>query len=312
MRPAISFATTNIEKAKLRKLYQRFPTPDDIAEADDYLEKTTHGSEQEIYLTVFATLMGFEQVYRNEAQSVETLQKTDVVEIEEMPVITDQVLAKCKRHVLIVDEINRGNVSAIFGDLLTLLEPDKREGRSEALTVMLPYSKSNFAVPPNLYLIGTMNTADRSTDALDIALRRRFAFCEIAPQPEVIAHIANKPVVQGVDLVKLLETINQRIELLLDRDHLIGHAYFLHIETLEDLKQVFAQNIVPLLQEYFFNDYAKIGLVLGKNFVREKPTDVAFAHFEHPYATELAEKNLYELCSIEELTEEAFVNVYKS
>ncbi len=313
IRPGLSFSTTTIEKSKLRKLYERFPTPETIEAADNYIEKTMHGNEQELYLTIFATLMGFEQVYRQEVQQAEITSETGVpLELAELPKITDEILAKCKRYVLIVDEINRGNVSSIFGELLTLLEPDKREGRSEALTVVLPYSKTFFAVPPNLYFIGTMNTADRSVNSLDIALRRRFAFREVAPEPQTIATAANKSVVQGVNLVKLLEIINQRIELLLDRDYCIGHAYFLNLDTLDDLKQVFIENIIPLLQEYFFNDYAKIGLVLGNDFIRERPTDLTFANFDHPYAGEFAEKRVYELCNIEDLTEEAFVKIYTS
>lgn len=314
VRPAISYTTTTIDKSKLRKLYQRFPLPEDISEVNAYLEKTMKNTEHDMYFSVFATFMGFEQVYREEKKAAELLPQEleKPLDYHDMPVLEDAVLAKCKRYVLIVDEINRGNVSGIFGELLTLLESDKREGRREALAVVLPYSKSMFAVPPNLYVLGTMNTADRSVDTLDIALRRRFAFQEIAPDPQVIAKAANKSVVQGVDLVKLLQTMNDRIELLLDREHRLGHAYFLEIDTLDDLKQVFNQHIMPLLQEYFFNDYAKIGLVLGKPFIREKPSDVTFANFDHPYAGELAEKKLYEICPIEALTEEAFVQIYNS
>lgn len=312
IRPAISFSTINIEKSLLRKLYQRFPTPENIEAADDFIDKNVQGSAQELYLSVYATLMGFEQVYRQQNQQLALMNKDAAMELGEMPVLADQVLAKCKRYVLIVDEINRGNVSNIFGELLTLLEADKREGRSEMTTVVLPYSKTYLAVPPNLYLLGTMNTADRSVDTLDIALRRRFAFREIAPDANVIAKVANKPMVQGVDLATLLQTMNNRIELLLDRDHCIGHAYFLNMETLDDLKQVFQEHILPLLQEYFFNDDAKIGLVLGSQFIREKSTDVTFAEFNHPFAGELAEKRVYELCPMETLTEEAFIKIYKS
>lgn len=312
VRQAIAYRTTTIEKSLLRKLYQRFPLPENIEAANEYLGKIMKDNEKEMYFIVFATLMGFEQVYQEEAMQAENAQQGVVFELDDMPPLTDELLAKCKRYVLIIDEINRGNVSATFGELLTLLEADKREGRSEALKLILPYSKSFFSVPPNLYLLGTMNTADRSVDTLDIALRRRFAFQEIAPDAQVIASVANKPKVQGVDLVQLLQTMNDRIELLLDREHRIGHAYFLEIDTLDDLKQVFQQHILPLLQEYFFNDYAKIGLVLGKHFVREKPMEVTFAPFEHPYAGELAEKKLYELCPIEHLTEEAFVQIYKT
>lgn len=172
-----------------------------------------------------------------------------------------------KNHVLIIDEINRGNVSAIFGELITLLEPDKRIGETEELKIKLPYSKEKFGVPSNLHIIGTMNTADRSVEALDTALRRRFEFKEIMPNSSLL-----KLKIEGVSLNELLETINKRIEVLLDRDHTIGHSYFIKLEEndTDGLKNAFKNNIIPLLQEYFYGDYEKIGLVLGKGFFNEE------------------------------------------
>lgn len=169
-----------------------------------------------------------------------------------------------KPHVLIIDEINRGNISRIFGELITLIEPGKRMGRPDALTVMLPYSKKPFSVPDNVYLIGTMNTADRSLAGLDIALRRRFAFKEMAPDPSLLLGTA----IEGVDIGHMLRAMNERIEVLLDRDHCLGHAYFLPLRdrkgaTLDDLAFIFRQQIVPLLQEYFFEDWERIAWVLN-------------------------------------------------
>ena len=166
-------------------------------------------------------------------------------------------------YVLIIDEINRGNVSQIFGELITLIEDDKRLGNSEALEDVLPYSKEKFGVPPNLYIIGTMNTADRSVEALDAALRRRFSFEEMLPKPEVITNRekGDKSIVEGINLGLVLETLNKRIELLVDKDHQIGHSYFLSVESIKDLKSAFQNKIIPLLQEYFFGDYGKIGTV---------------------------------------------------
>ncbi len=187
-----------------------------------------------------------------------------------------------KNYVLIIDEINRGNVSAIFGELITLLEKDKRAGNDEELSVLLPYSKTRFTVPKNVFVIGTMNTADRSVESLDTALRRRFSFREIAPQPSVISKVGSGTgfTENGVDLTQLLVVINNRIELLIDKDHKIGHAYFLGIESESDLIQVFENKVIPLLEEYFFGDFGKIGLVLGDSFVEKKPTEnTQFARF---------------------------------
>lgn len=167
-----------------------------------------------------------------------------------------------KKYVIIIDEINRGNVSQIFGELITLIEDNKRLGKDEALEVTLPYSKEKFGVPSNLFIIGTMNTADRSVEALDTALRRRFCFEEMPPKTKVVAEKR----FSDYSRVAIMEKINNRIELLLDRNHTLGHAYFIK----ENFKSSFENEIIPLLQEYFYNDYGKIGLVLGKGFVREK------------------------------------------
>jgi 5-methylcytosine-specific restriction protein B len=166
--------------------------------------------------------------------------------------------------VLIIDEINRGNVSRIFGELITLIEVSKRRGNAEALEVILPYSKMRFSVPRNVYLIGTMNTADRSLMGLDIALRRRFSFIELPPKPDMLDSV----VVENINIGTLLRLINERIEVLLDRDHCLGHTYFLPLKEMEnpslkDLATVFRQHILPLLQEYFFEDWERIHFVLN-------------------------------------------------
>ena len=164
--------------------------------------------------------------------------------------------------VLIIDEINRGNVSKIFGELITLIEQSKRAGASEALSAVLPYSKRPFSLPSGLHIIGTMNTADRSLATVDIALRRRFVFIEIEPDSSSLEGIE----IAGVDVAKLLDTLNARIEALLDRDHRLGHSYFIGLISDDDvrqLKQVFSTQIIPLLQEYFFDDWQRIRLVLN-------------------------------------------------
>ncbi len=176
-----------------------------------------------------------------------------------------------KPHVLIVDEINRGNVSRIFGELITLIEKSKRQGEDEEAIITLPYSRESFGVPNNLYIIGTMNTADRSIALLDTALRRRFRFGEMMPQYEQL----NKINVGEVNIGKLLKAMNERIEALYDRDHQIGHSYFLQLQGNPDIKtlqDIFHYEILPLLQEYFYDDWEKVDAVLNLNgFLRSTP-----------------------------------------
>ena len=171
-------------------------------------------------------------------------------------------------YIFIIDEINRGNISKIFGELITLIEPTKRSGKKECISTKLPYSKEEFTVPDNVYIIGTMNTADRSIALMDTALRRRFKFEEMLPNYDLLKDIFVEDEGVKVNIGAMLKVINERIEYLYDREHTIGHAVFLELKennNIDKLENIFKKSVIPLLQEYFYEDYEKIRIVLGDN-----------------------------------------------
>ncbi|EAK7798638.1 McrB family protein [Campylobacter jejuni] len=201
-----------------------------------------------------------------------------------------------KSYIIIMDEINRGNVSKIFGELITLIEPSKRIGEKEELKVTLPYSGEKFGVPKNVYIIGTMNTADRSITSLDTALRRRFEFVEMMPDVSKLSMDC-----EGINLQELLKAINTRIEYLLDREKTIGHAFFVSVENLEDLKKVFQNKIIPLLQEYFYNDYALINAVLNDNdMIFEDKKDDKYLQKIKNLDSVNSERSIYNIASFDD------------
>ena len=176
----------------------------------------------------------------------------------------------CPRYYLIIDEINRGNISKIFGELITLLEKDKRLGMENEMTITLPYSGKRFGVPPNLYVIGTMNSTDRSIALIDAALRRRFAFMELEPEKELVPEKIDE-----IPLRDIFVRMNEKIEVLKDRDHRIGHSYLMDkddrpLKTVKDLQMRWFAEIIPLLQEYFYNEWEKLKEILGKGFIEDR------------------------------------------
>ena len=210
------------------------------------------------------------------------------------------------KYAIFIDEINRGNISKIFGELITLIEPSKRLGADDEIMVELPYSKEKFGVPSNLYIIGTMNTADRSIALMDTALRRRFEFVEMMPEYDTL----NETIIEGINVGEMLKTINERIEYLYDRDHTIGHAYFINVSDLKTLANVFKNKILPLLQEYFYDDWEKIRLVLGDSqFIKEKKPANALFKSGTDY---INDKILYEIDKEAFYDEQNYLKIYNS
>lgn len=216
-------------------------------------------------------------------------------------------------YVFIIDEINRGNISKIFGELITLIEDTKRKGMTEEMSTILPYSGSLFSVPSNVYILGTMNTADRSIALMDTALRRRFQFVEMIPDTKVLRDIgADK--VDDLDVAAMLEKINERITFLYDREHTIGHAFFTKLKddpTIETLASIFKKSIIPLLQEYFYEDYQKIQLVLGDNHKVDVSTK--FIKDEEVKVAEIFKGDANDIMDLPEkkytINKEAFLNI---
>ncbi|WP_182417270.1 McrB family protein [Bartonella sp. HY038] len=222
--------------------------------------------------------------------------------------------SKKQNYVLIIDEINRGNISRIFGELITLIEDTKRQGSEEELSVTLPYSKQEFFVPKNVYLIGTMNLSDRSLTGLDIALRRRFTFIEMPPKPELLKDVK----IGNLNIGDLLDIMNKRIEVLLDRDHCIGHANFLSLKTtpsVEDLALIFKHKIIPQLQEYFFDDWSKINMVLNANgMLKQKDIEHAqlFSNIDIENGSFIEEQTIWEIDDRALQSIEAFSKILNS
>ena len=267
-----------LTKENIQKLYDTFESVSEIKSLQQVKDAVGVSPRITEFYAVFKSLLEFkekefepvkeEEVVEKELSDEEIVRQFDAglytKYVKEFGMFSTPV-------VLVIDEINRGNVSSIFGELITLIEGDKRMGQPNEIQLVLPYSKQPFAVPPNLFLLGTMNTADRSVEALDTALRRRFNFVEMMPQPNLLKIRGNgSGMVGDLKLAKILKTINERIEILIDRDHTIGHAYLWNVKTIVELKLAFHNKIIPLLQEYFFGNYAKMELVIGAKFFDQK------------------------------------------
>jgi len=287
-----------ISMKRLEKLVAAFPKPGVIKNIHEEIRSVIGGSNSSLYFAALEAFIAFDK------KLTETVQidgkEISLSEIE----LTPEEMSSLPPYFLIIDEINRGNVSAIFGELITLIEEDKRFGSKNQLFITLPYSREEFILPPNLYIIGTMNTADRSVEALDTALRRRFSFVEMLPNPSKL----QGKIIDGVDLKLLLETMNERIEVLVDRDHTIGHAFLIDIKSIDELRNAFANKIIPLLQEYFYGNYRKMEMVIGSAFFKiTEASKVKFAVQSEDFD---ADGKIYQILNISDktiMTDEAFI-----
>lgn len=309
-----------LRKEKFQKLYDKFKSITEIStlkQIEDTVEIQPRLTE---FYALFKAIKEFEEKFKRSISgninldNTETLTEDEIITKFENGVFNDAVQNFGKTSptvVFIIDEINRGNVSSIFGELITLIESDKRWGEDEQMKLLLPYSKKHFYVPNNLYIIGTMNTADRSVEALDTALRRRFSFVPKLPEENKLDVTSD-----GIELSKLLAKVNQRLKVLKDNDHTIGHAWFWNVNDLAGLRKVFSEKILPLLQEYFYNDYEKLGLVLGDNFFSMKgqvSSDI-FASFTggNGIAGQYDQAWQYELKNANELSIADFESLYQN
>jgi len=308
-----------VSRDRLSKIYELFPNPDEISNVQNAFSNAIGGCNSTAYWSVLNAIADI----RDKEDKGEVVEKTSPKDLsyEDKRKIVQNYWDKkdCTvldndqslPYVFIIDEINRGNVAQIFGELITLIEDDKRMGKKEVIYAELPYSKHSFSIPPNLYIIGTMNTADRSVEALDTALRRRFSFEHMEPQEDMLMEDLDDT---GINLKELLKTLNNRLRILKDNDHTIGHAWFWDVKNVDQLKKLFANKILPLLQEYFYNDYEKLGLVLGDSFFELPHKRVAgneFAVFtgSNGLSSQYRNKYIYKLKDASELEIDDFLSL---
>ena len=300
-----------LTKENIQKLYDTYNSIDEIKNLQQIKDTVGVSPRLTEFYAVFRSLLEFKQTTFQPIKDEEVIEKElnddEIVRQFDAGLYTKSVKEFSKFStpiVLVIDEINRGNVSAIFGELITLIEGDKRIGQANEIQLILPYSKVPFSVPPNLFILGTMNTADRSVEALDTALRRRFNFEEMMPDPSLLKTRGDgKGIVAEFKLWKILKTINERIEVLIDRDHTIGHAYLWDVKTITDLKLAFHNKIIPLLQEYFFGNYAKMELVIGAKFFNQKKKNKTIDFAVRNSELDIEPGTRYELLNIQEFSD---------
>ena len=299
-----------VSKKRLSKIAQTYPNLSEVTNINNQFRAEIGGSNSSAYWAVLNAIRNHSNevpLEKLKAKSEKEYLYDDKKRIIDTLKNDDYKVENPKQYVIIIDEINRGNVSQVFGELITLIEDDKRLGGGEALKAILPYSKESFGIPCNLHIIGTMNTADRSVEALDTALRRRFSFINMAPEPDRLQITDDE-----INLAELLKVLNNRLSILKDNDHTIGHAWLWNVKNVDQLREVFSNKLLPLLKEFFYNDYEKLGLVLGDAFFKPylQVNSNMFARFSggNGLAAQYDQSWLYQLKPVDELT----INDFKS
>ena len=314
VRPQNSFSTYTISKHKIKKLYDRFGKG--VIDSDnlekEILELVGSTNPMAVW-AIFNNLKQFEGSYISELKEQGEIIEVDDAKVKEFELNKMQDIAnfQAKRHVLIIDEMDRGDVISIFGEVLSILNSSKREGATEAQAVIMPYSKTYFSIPPNLYLIGTMNINDQELAELDLALRSRFHMIKVEPMPMVLPTIISDET--QIDLAKMLLIINTRIKVLYGAGEGIGHAYFMNIQNFQELKLAFYGKVVPILNDLFKGNNAKIGLVLGKGFFHKIEFDKSkiLATFDEEVNKKYGSQSRYLLKTFTEVNELDFINIYR-
>ena len=313
VRPQNSFSTYTISKHKIKKLYDKFGKGLVNSETLEKEILDLIGSTNPVAVwAIFNSLKQFEGTYIAELKQQGEIIEVDDAEVKEFELNKMQNIAnfQAKRHVLIIDEMDRGDVISIFGEVLSILNSSKREGAPEAQAVIMPYSKTYFSIPPNLYIIGTMNINDQELAELDLALRSRFHMIKVEPMPMVLPTIIAGE--QEIDLAKMLLIINTRIKVLYGAGEGIGHAYLLNIQNFQELKLAFYGKIIPILNDLFKGNNAKIGLVLGKGFFHKIEFDKSkiLATFDEEVNKKYGSQSRYILKTFTEVDEQDFINIY--
>lgn len=311
-RPQNSFSTYTLSKHKIKKVYDKFSNGVNTNDLEQELIKLIGPSNPVAIWAVFSELKRFEVGYLESLNQEGDKQGVDDEEVKQFELNKMQNIAnfQSKRHVLIIDEMDRGDVISIFGEVLSILNSSKREGAPEAQAVIMPYSKTYFSIPPNLYIIGTMNIDDQELAEMDISLRSRFHMIKVAPAPMVLPTIISGEL--QLDLARMLAVINARIAVLLGQGKGVGHAYMMSVQNFQELKLAFYGKVVPILNDLFDGNNAKLGLVLGKGFFHKVEFDKApiLADFDTEINSKYGKQKRYLLKTFNEVNEMDFIRIY--